>query len=76
MIKNISLVNYSDFQTSQINKEELEEIIRELVKNDSPDSIIDSIDYTKDGIIVTLDDDQVIEIEIDWNEITVGMRHD
>ena len=61
----------SSFQSGQIHKEELEDMIKELVKNDTPDRTIDSIDYTKDGIVVTLDDEQIIEIEIDWNEILI-----
>ena len=61
----------SGFQSGQINKDELEEIIKDLVKKDSPERTIDSISYDKDGITVILDNKQVIEIEIDWNEILV-----
>jgi len=59
------------FQSGEINKDELEDIIKELVKTDSPKRSIDSIDYNEEGITVTLDDGQTIEIGIDWEEIVL-----
>jgi len=70
MSKNLSANTLlSDFQSGQISEEELEHIIKELVRSDSPDNDIANIEYNKDGVTVTLDDGQVIEIEIDWEEI-------
>jgi hypothetical protein len=72
MIK-FSLTNlfpdFHKFYSSNIDKEELEEIIRGAVGKDDPDATIKELKYTKDGVIVILDNKSEIEIEIDWQEI-------
>ena len=57
-----------DFQSREIDTDELEEMIRDAVAKDSEKSIEDLI-YTEDGVKVILDDGEIIEIEVDWNEI-------
>jgi len=72
MLKKLSIKNIlSGFESGQIDKDELEEIIKDLVKKDSPNKKINEIDYTEDGIVITLDDGQTIEISIDWEEIVL-----
>jgi hypothetical protein len=60
------------FQSSGIDSEELERIIRETVEREYPLDSIKDLKYTEDGIEVYLDDGEIIEIEIDWNEIVVS----
>ncbi len=63
---------FSDFHSSGIDKKEFEDMIKEAVKNEHPSNIIKNIKYLKNGIEVILDDGEVIEIEIDWNEVIIS----
>jgi hypothetical protein len=73
MDKRFSISNlFPDFHSSPIDTEELEKIIRDAVKRDSPRDPIEDMEYTEDGVVVTLDSGQKIEIEIDWNEIILA----
>ena len=60
---------FSDFQSSEIESDELERIITDAVKKEYPDKSIEEFKYTNDGIIIFLNDGSTIEIEIDWQEI-------
>ncbi|MFA5023340.1 MAG: hypothetical protein WC523_00085 [Patescibacteria group bacterium] len=61
----------SDFEPGSINKDELENMIKDLVKSNEPEREVDSINYTDDGIIVILDNEETIDISIDWDEIII-----
>jgi len=55
--------------SSDIDTEELERIVKDAVKRHSPGDEIKEWKYTEDGIEITLDSGEKIEIEVDWNEI-------
>jgi YD repeat-containing protein len=58
----------SDRFQGKITKEEFERIITEIVQVELPDSIISSITYDEQGLLVEADD-LTIEIQVDWEEI-------
>jgi hypothetical protein len=73
MDKKFSIANlFPNFHSSEIDTGELEKIIRDAVRRDNPFDAIKKVEYTDDGVVVTLDSGQVIEIDIDWNEIILS----
>lgn len=70
MKKNISITDVlSSFESGNVSADELESIIRDIVKSDNPKNEIDEIQYNEGGVVVILKDGQIIEIDIDWDEI-------
>ena len=63
---------FPNFHSGGMDKKEFEEIIKEAVKKENPLSIIKNIKYQKDGVEVVLEDGEIIEIEIDWNELIIS----
>ena len=63
------ITNTFPFHSSDIDIKELEKIISDAVKKDSPSDEIKEIKYNEDGVTVILDSGQKIDIDIDWNEI-------
>ena len=63
------ITNTFPFHSSNIDIKELEKIISDAVKKDSPSDEIKEIKYNEDGVTVILDSGQKIDIDIDWNEI-------
>lgn len=61
--------DFKEFHSSNLDKEELESIIKDAIGREDPNANIKNLEYTEDGILITLDDDNQIEIEIDWQEI-------
>ncbi len=61
---------FSDFASGDLEKEELEEIIKEAIKKECRGTIRE-IKYNKAGVQIIMDDDEIIDIEIDWNEIII-----
>ena len=70
MYNQFSFTNlFPNFKTGDLDQEELERIIRDAVARECPENSIVGLDYSEDGIEVKLDNGDLIEIEIDWNEI-------
>lgn len=68
--KQLSWVDlFSEFQSREIDVEELEDMITEVVERECPSQSIEDILYNDDGIEVMLDDGEIIIIDVDWNEI-------
>lgn len=63
---------FSDFQSREVDTEDLEEIIVETVEKEFPDDSIEELNYTDDGVEVILESGEIIEIEVDWNEIILS----
>ena len=63
------ITNTFPFHSSNIDIKELEKIISDAVKKDSPSDEIKEIKYNEDGVTVILDSGQKSDIDIDWNEI-------
>lgn len=74
MNKHFSWENlFSDeFQSREIDTEELEGIVTDAVARECPNDEIEEINYTDDGIEVVLSSRDTIEIEVDWNEIILA----
>ena len=63
---------FPDFRSSEIDSNELEDMIKDAVRKESPESgEVKEIKYTDDGVDVILENDGIIEIEIDWQEIII-----
>lgn len=60
-----------NFKSHDLSKKELEQMIEEVVVKEHPTNSVKDIRYNKDGVVVTLDDGEVIEIEIDWQEFVL-----
>ena len=71
MSRGFSFVNLfpRTFHSAEVDVEELEKIIEDAVRKDSPLDRITNIEYTDDGVVVTLNNGEQIEIEVDWEEI-------
>ena len=61
-----------EFQSREIDTEELEDIITDAVARECPGDAIEELKYTDDGIEVVLESGDIIEIEVDWNEIILA----
>lgn len=61
-----------EFQSREIDTEELEGIVTDAVLREYPGSEIEEFNYTDDGIKVVLENGDVIDIEVDWNEIILA----
>ena len=55
-----------------MDKKEFESMIKEAVKKEDASSVVKQIRYLKSGVEVVLDNGDIIEIEIDWNEIIIS----
>jgi hypothetical protein len=63
-------VKMGEFQSGEMEVEELKRIITEVVNDTYPDDEIKTIKINNEGMIdVVLSSGEEIEIEIDWNEI-------
>ena len=60
---------FQPFESGNVDTKELEKIIIDAVEREHPGSSIEDIEYTEDGMEITLDTGESIEIEIDWQEI-------
>jgi hypothetical protein len=58
-----------EFHSSEIDTEELERIVIDAVEREHPNRSVEDVQYTEEGLNITLDDGTEIEIEIDWQEI-------
>lgn len=63
---------FSNFQSREIDTEELEAMIKSVIEKEYPDDTIKDIIYNEKGIDVILDSCDEISIEIDWNEIILS----
>jgi len=63
---------FAKFHSSKIDTKELENIIKDAVRQEHPLDAVKNIKYTDDGVTVILDNGQEIDIEIDWNEIILS----
>lgn len=68
---NIANLFPNDFQSRELTKEELEQMVRDAVKKEYSVDNIKSITYNKDGVKVTLHNGETIDIEIDWDEFVL-----
>lgn len=64
-----SLFTGQKFQSGEIDKEEFETIIRETVQKEHPNETISDLKYKEQGVEVVLDNGDIIDIEVDWQEI-------
>jgi predicted small metal-binding protein len=71
-VKQFDIGNLFPFQSSNIDIDELEKIIKDAVRKEHPLQTISEIEYTEDGVAVTLDNGQEIDIDIDWDEIILS----
>ena len=62
---------FPSFNSRDLSKKELEQIIKEAVARENPTRSIKEIQYNKDGVEVTLDSGEIIEVEIDWQEFVL-----
>jgi hypothetical protein len=62
---------FPSFSSRNLSKKELEQIIKEAVAREHPMRFVKEVQYTKDGVEVTLDSGEVIEVEIDWQEFVL-----
>jgi len=70
MSKKFTLANlFPNFHSSEIDSKELERIIKDAVARECPGDDIKELDYTEDGVDITLESGDQIEIEVDWQEI-------
>lgn len=60
------------FHSSNITSKELEALLKDVVEQEHPKQKIKNFEFVEDGAIVTLDNDDVIEIEVDWQEIILS----
>ncbi len=73
MGERFSWVNlFSDFQSREIDTEELETMIREVVEREHPNDPIEDIKYNDNGVDIVLESGDEIGIEVDWNEIILS----
>jgi hypothetical protein len=63
---------FTEFQSREIDAEELESIIKDTVEREHPDDSVVDIKYTDEGIDVVLESGDEIGIEVDWNEIILS----
>lgn len=63
---------FSDFQSREIDTEELETMIREVVEREHPNDPIKDIKYNDNGVDIVLESGDEIGIEVDWNEIILS----
>lgn len=63
---------FAEFQSREIDTEELEDFIKEIILQEHPGDTIEDLKYTDDGVEVTMDSGEEVEIEIDWNEIILA----
>lgn len=67
------VINIKSSKTNKkIEKEELEELIKETVKKEVGKKI-KNIEYVDEGVIVHLDGED-IEISIDWNDFVLNIK--
>lgn len=60
------------FHSSHITSGELESLLSDVVKQEHPDRKVKKFKYNEDGVVVTLDNGDVIEIDVDWQEIILS----
>jgi hypothetical protein len=71
-MKELSVINLFPFCSGNIDNEELERIIKDVVAQEQCNDRIIKIEYNSSGVVVTLKSGQQIEIDIDWDEITLS----
>lgn len=64
--------NASEFHSSHITERELETMLRDVVQKEHPKNSIKKFKYNENGVVITLDNDDIIEIEVDWQEIILS----
>ena len=62
---------FPNFNSRDLSKKELEQIIKEAVAREHPMRSVKEVIYNKDGVEVTLDSGEIIEVEIDWQEFVL-----
>jgi hypothetical protein len=62
---------FPNFSSRNLSKKELEQIIKEAITREHPMRSIKEIQYNKDGVEITLDGGEIIEVEIDWQEFVL-----
>lgn len=63
---------FPSFHSGGMDKKEFESMINEAVKKEYPNNNIKNIKYLSSGIEIILDNNETIEVEIDWNELIIG----
>jgi len=67
-----SKIGEDKFHSSNITSKELEALLKDVVKQEHPKQKIKSFKFVEDGAVVTLDNGDIIEIEVDWQEIILS----
>ena len=66
-----SLFSDREFQSREIDTEELETIVRDAVEREHKGDPVKELKYNDEGIEIILESGQVIGIDVDWHEIVL-----
>lgn len=61
-----------EFKSSRVSNKELESMLRDVVKKEYPDKTVKKFEITENGVKITLDDNEIINIDVDWQEIILS----
>lgn len=64
-------VNMQEFNSTHINKGEFEQLVSDIVQAEHPKESVENIIYKEDGVEVKLDNGEIIDIEVDWEEFKI-----
>jgi hypothetical protein len=60
------------FQQGHIETDEFEKALRDTVAQEHPLDPIKTFDYTEEGVEITLESGEVIEVQVDWQEFILS----
>ena len=60
-----------DFHSVEMDTEEFKKMIEEFINDTYPKRSISDFNVLDDGVSITLDNGEKVEIEIDWNEFVI-----
>ena len=67
----IDAVLLEKFVSADIGADEVQEIIQKLIEENYPGATIRDLAANDDGLQIILDNGEVLEIDIDWNEFLI-----
>jgi len=62
----------AEFQSGSIERKELESLLKDAVDKLHPDESIKKFKYGKNGVEIILESGDKIQVDIDWNEISLS----
>lgn len=60
------------FDSTNVSSAELEELLEGVIIREHPGQSVEKFEYTETGVVVTLSDGDVVDIEVDWHEIILS----